>query len=101
MTHGNLRDASDLLQHEVAATVAALELTDADRGAVRLAIEYAQTIDLSCSDPAMLEVLGPKLLAVLESLGATPAARARMTKGTTRGDAKPNRLAKLRDARQA
>ncbi len=99
MTTVNLRDASTLLQTAVTETIAALELTDKDAGAVRLAVEYAQTIDLSCSSPEMLDKLGPKLLAVLEQLGATPAARARM-KTAKPADARPNELAKLRAARR-
>jgi hypothetical protein len=99
VTDPHLRDANELLQSAVTDTIAALDLTDKDAGAVRLAHEYAQTIDRSCSNPEILDKLGPKLLAVLEQLGATPAARAKM-KAVKPPDAKPNQLAKLRAARQ-
>jgi len=49
---------------------------------------------------AALADLGPKLLATLQALGATPAARARR-KGTGGGDAGPNRLQQLRATRRA
>ncbi len=45
----------------------------------------------------LLDKLGPKLLAALESLGATPAARARI-KGGRSPDAPQSRLAQLRQA---
>ncbi len=99
MTDPHLRDANKLLQSAVADTIGALDLTSKDAGAVRLAHEYASAIDLCCSNPEILEKLGPKLLACLESLGATPAARARMKGGKT-PDAKPSELAKLRAARR-
>jgi len=47
---------------------------------------------------AVLASLGPKLLAALEQLGATPAARARVKTGG--GDAGPNRLKALRETRR-
>jgi len=46
----------------------------------------------------VLASLGPKLLAALEQLGATPAARSR--RGGGGGDAGPNRLQALRAARR-
>ncbi len=92
-----LRDADELMATAVAATLDALDLTEADTAAVRLARRYAAAID---DDEAALDVYGPKLLAVLEALGATPAARARL-KGGKPADAKPSRLAQLRDARGA
>lgn len=49
---------------------------------------------------AVLGAFGPKLLAALQALGATPAARAkRRTEGG--GSAGPNRLQALREARRA
>jgi len=99
VTTANLRDADTLLQSAVAGTITALDLTEKDRGAVRLACEYARIIDLACDNPEILNKLGPKLLACLESLGATPAARARI-KAVKPPDAKPNQLARLRAARQ-
>jgi hypothetical protein len=90
-----LRDAGDLLVPAVTATIAALKLTPADAGAVKLAQRYAIAIDADGD----LEKLGPKLLAALESLGATPAARARLKEGGT--GAKPAGLHALRQAHGA
>lgn len=71
-------------------TVTALAIAEADLGAVQLARKYAAAIDAeaaapvlceSCESPmhvpyaASLDRLGPKLLAVLVELGATPGAR--------------------------
>ena len=97
MTTANLRDADTLLQSAVADTITALDLTEKDAGAVRLAAEYAQTIDLACSNPEILDKLGPKLLAVLEQLGATPAARAKM-KLARPAERPQNRIHALREA---
>ena len=83
------------MQLAVAQTIDALDLTEKDAGAVKLAMEYAQTIDAGAAD--LLDKLGPKLLACLESLGATPAARARM-KTAKPAEPRPNRLAELRAA---
>lgn len=91
-------DAPDLRQ-AVAATVRALTLTPADTGAVRLALDYAAAIDDADEQADALAALGPKLLATLEALGATPAARAK-AKPTTGG--KPeSQLGKLRAARRS
>lgn len=50
-----------------------------DAAVVRLAITYAEQLD---ADPELLVKLGPQFLAVLESLGMTPRARAAiMAKG--------------------
>jgi hypothetical protein len=43
-------------------------------------------------------MLGPKLLAVLDALGATPAARSKIRKGVSADDG-PTRLSALRAAR--
>jgi hypothetical protein len=71
-------------------TVAALAVADADAGAIQLARRYADAIDAEKTAPVLceecrhplpvatttaLERLGPKLLAVLIELGATPGAR--------------------------
>lgn len=92
-----VRSADQLIQASLADTLAALDLTAKDAAAARLAAEYAQAIDLCCGNPDVLDKLGPKLLAVLDALGATPAARAKI-KGGKPGDAKPDRLAELRAA---
>lgn len=121
-----LRDADDLLAPAVAKTIEQLELADEDAGAVRLARRYAATIDQAAqlaADLADLEPednssakrihalakaveakgvlaeLGPKLLACLEQLGATPVARSRMKGGKPGGGT--NRLEGLRQARRA
>jgi hypothetical protein len=95
-----LRDADQLLGPAVTDTVAGLTLTAADSAAVKLAQRYAAAIDGAESHADALEKLGPKLLAALESLGATPQARARLKEGSAPGG-KPNRLAQLRAARPA
>jgi hypothetical protein len=92
-----VRDAGgDLLTH-VAATLDALgdKLTGADDAAKHLARKYAEVIDTSnghcqaCDDPECrrastsawsMRWLGPLLLDCLAQLGATPAARAAITK---------------------
>ena len=99
MTPANLRPADQLMQHAVAQTLDELGLDGKDRGAVRLALEYAITID-GCRDPAWaMRWLGPLLLDCLESLGATPLARSRI-KGGAPAVTPVNQLAKLRAARR-
>lgn len=122
-----LRPVDDLVLPAVRDTIVGLdkEITPADAGAVRLAQRYAAAMDdaarvaaeLDAIDPldeddaariarlaakvtvqAVLETLGPKLLAVLEQLGATPKARA-LRKGGA-GSAKPGgKLGQLRGTR--
>lgn len=70
-----------------------------DVGAVRLAMVYAEAIDLL---PTEVAKLGPGLLAVLESLGLTPRARAAILgKYRGGGDDAParTRLDELREQR--
>lgn len=91
--------ADKLLRPAVEATLAALELTDADAALVKLTRRYAHVIDHAEDSLIALERLGPKLLAALQALGATPAYRARRRTGG--GDrAGDNRLAQLRAARR-
>jgi len=120
-----LRDVDDLLAPALATTIATLELTDEDAGVVKLAERYAATIDDAARIAAELDdldytedtakrvaalakrvdamtviaELGPKLLACLEQLGATPAARSRLKGGAT--GAGTNRLEAARQARRA
>lgn len=120
-----LRYVDDLLAPAVATTIAELELTDQDAAVVRLAERYAATIDDAAQIAAELDDmdyhedtvkrvaalsrrvdaqaviadLGPKLLACLEQLGATPAARSRLKGGAT--GAGTNRLDAARQARRA
>jgi hypothetical protein len=99
-----LRDADDLMLTAVCATIDALDLTPADAAAVRLARDYAAQIDASRDEAKLfawsMRNTAPLLLDVLQALGATPAARAALTKGVKAPDA-PGQLAKLRAARRA
>jgi hypothetical protein len=86
-----LRAADDFLEYAVRDTIAALELTDADEAAKQLALRYARIIDQAIIDgtgksDTVLWHLGPELLRALESLGATPAARAAIRNARTGGD---------------
>jgi hypothetical protein len=99
-----LRDVSELLWPAVEETIADLGLGSSDAAAVKLARRYARVIDQTsdAKQASVLRWLGPELLKVLAELGATPAARAAMTKGKKQpGDDKPNRLQQLRNARGA
>lgn len=70
-------------------------LTDADKAAVLLARRYADAIDLAEDRDQALALFGPKLLAVLGELRATPKAR-----GAAKPEpAKSGRLAALRQSR--
>ncbi len=120
-----LRPADDLLEPAVAATVEALTTAPEDAAAIRLAQRYAATIDRAVQvaadldeippedydtgkliqtlrakveAQAVLADLGPKLLAALDALGATPAARARLKAGGA--PSVPTKLAALREARR-
>lgn len=100
-----LRDATELLYPAVCETIAVLKLDPdgADAAAAKLAQQYARTIDQANpgKDYAYaVRWLGPELLKVLESLGATPAARAAM-KISKPDDAKPSVLATIRASRPA
>lgn len=98
---GFLRDADELIGPSVEQTIDALDLQAADSAAVQLARRYAALIDAQ-QDPKLrawaMRWIAPQLLACLESLGATPAARARLKGGRT-PDAAPNQLDKFRQAR--
>ena len=104
-----LRDASELLWPAVAETLSQLDLGSEHAAAKKLAQRYAQVIDSmpdktpgNIPDQAWaLRWIGPLLLDALTELGATPAAKARLTKGGKPADGKPNRLAQLRAARGA
>lgn len=95
-----LRSADKALSPAVVQTLDALTLPDSDAALAVLARRYAEAIDSADDEAKALEGLGPKLLATLAALQATPAARSRVkTEGG--GDAGPNRLQALRDARGA
>jgi hypothetical protein len=93
-----LRDADKLLGPAVERTLGKLQLGTVDDAVATLAQRYAAAIDAD-SEGAALEDLGPKLLAALQALNATPAARARR-RPQGGGDAGPNRLQALRAARR-
>ncbi len=93
-----LRDADKLLAPAVERTLGALQLTDADAALATLARSYAAAVDADPEGDA-LEALGPKLLAALQQLQATPAARSKVKTGG--GDrAGQGQLQALREARR-
>ncbi len=95
MTRSGLRSADDLLASVVDTSIRALTLQPEDAAVVRLARQYAAAID---ADPDQLDALGPKLLAALNALGASPAGRTRLKGGApTRAE---SRLTVLRQARR-
>jgi hypothetical protein len=96
-----LRDASELLWPAVAETLSQLDLGSEHAAARKLAQRYAQIIDEASDQRWAARWLMPLLLDTLGELGATPAAKARLTKGGKPADGKPNRLAQLRSARGA
>lgn len=94
-----LRSVDTLLAPAVAAAIAELPLQPADQAAAKLASQYAKAIDDAEDHDQALATYGPKLLAALAALGATPTAR-RDTKGVTTPNAN-NPLAAIRAARPA
>lgn len=84
------------MEHALDKALLGLILDQVDGAAVQLAREYAQAIDAGSA----LDVLGPKMLSVLESLGMSPRARAAITKEANR-DAGPSPLDELRARRDA
>lgn len=97
MTRGRLQEASRLLEPAAAEAIGQLDLKPCDVAAARLAVSYARAIDELAAAPEALDKLGPKLLAVLESLGATPVARRKVMDGKAPGA--PNRVRALRAAK--
>lgn len=98
------RDIGDLekdhlLLPAVLRTITALELTEKDQGAVKLAEKYAAVIDENPNPSWAMRWIGPLLLDALESLGATPAARDKIKNGAP-ANAGSNRLHALRSARK-
>lgn len=102
-----LRDASELLYPAVCATLGSLGIDTRDGGkdaaAAKLAQAYARQIDAATPGKDYgyaLRWLGPELHKILESLGATPAARAAITRGSKdKGPAQESKLDQLRAAR--
>lgn len=87
---GTLRAALDQALQQV-------PVADNDGAAVELAKHYATQLD----DGADSTRMGPAFLAVLESLGMTPRARAAQSGGKGAPDAGPNPLDELRARRAA
>lgn len=94
-----LRDADKLLAPAVERTLGELQLGTVDDAVATLAQRYAAAIDQDTEGDALTD-LGPKLLATLQQLQATPAARSKVKAGGGT-DAGPNRLQGLRQARKA
>lgn len=101
-----LRDVSEMLYPHVYATVMSLDIDrdGKDAGMAKLALRLAKVIDATPDGKEHVSALwhlGAELRAVLESLGASPAARAAMKSSKPGGNGKPNRLQQLRAAREA
>jgi len=94
-----LQLADNLLGPAVAAAIDALQAAPADAGAVKLARQYADAIDQADDRTEALEKFGPKLLAVLESLGATPKGRAALRKEAPGAQGR-GKLGAIREARR-
>jgi hypothetical protein len=93
-----LQPADNLIAPAVNETLNQLDLSEADAAAAALAKRYAAAIDEAINPHVVLDDLGPKLLAVLESLGATPKARAAIQKGAS-SSGQTTKLSALRAAR--
>lgn len=95
-----LRDTSELLWPAVAETLTQLDLKPEDAGVKKLAQRYAQVID-QCDNPEWCaRWIFPLLLDALNALGATPAARAALTKKGGPAEIAEDPLAKLRTRRR-
>lgn len=108
----NLQAADAFLEYAVRDTLDALELAAEDEAAKQLAIRYARTIDQATHElidskdgrvrpDTVLWHLGPELLRCLESLGATPAARAAIRKQAEGGENAPATVSWLDRQRSA
>jgi len=71
-----------LLKTVTHSALTSLKLTEADKPLALLAVRYAEQIDGAAPDDRALVLaqLGPKLQAALESLGMSPATRAKAGK---------------------
>lgn len=97
-----LKDASELLWPAVAETLAALQPGPEDAAACKLAQRLAQNIDAMTDQVYAMRWLAPELLKVLDAIGATPDARARISRIAKTGaapSAEPSRLDQLRQSR--
>jgi hypothetical protein len=97
---GDAPPREPVMQAALRETLAALELGEADAGVARLALAHARVLDTARDPLWAARWHGPLLLDCLTSLGATPAARARMG-GTPRQPqpAGPSPLDRLRESR--
>jgi len=93
-----LQPAENLIAPAVKVTIAVLGPEKADAGLVALAQRYAAAIDEAPDRAKALCDLGPKLQSALESLGASPRARAALRGAPPSRD--QSRLAVLRAARK-
>lgn len=98
MTKTQLRSVDGMLGPAVSEMLRKLDLSPEDVAAARLAKKYAEAIDAAEDPQEALEKLGHRLLAALESLGATPKARALIKKGGASNGGE-SKLAQLRAAR--
>lgn len=99
---GILKDADDLVYPAVVQTLAALELTDKDAAAARCAERIAANIDEHTDQVYCMRWLMPELLKYLDALGATPDARARITRQPQKpGDEKPDAAVTWLDKQRA
>lgn len=94
---GSPRDPDELLLPSVEASIAALKLAEPFQGIAQLARLLAQRIDEAADRAVALRILGPQLHKVLESLGGSPASRARMPSGKPQRSA-PSKVAQIRAA---
>lgn len=95
-----LRDASELLWPAVRETLTQVDQGSEHAAARKLAQRYAQVIDESKDQVYAMRWVGPLLLDALEALGATPVAKAALTKGAKPADGPESQLDKLRKARR-
>jgi hypothetical protein len=86
------------MERTVRSAARARKVQPADRAALELAVTYAKALDDGTAD---LDVIGPKLLAVLDALGLTSRSRALMTKGASDGSTGPDPLDEIRQRRAA
>jgi hypothetical protein len=100
-----LKDADWLMLAAVRTTLAALEPGPEDAAAAKLAETIAANMDATTDGVYASRWLAPELLKVLTALGATPEARAAITRTAKTGGDKPDapvsRLDQLRTARAA
>ena len=95
---GRFRLVDDLLAQNVAEVIRNLDLSPEDTALATLAEMYAEAIDNGAEK--QLATFGPKLLTVLDQLGASPKSRASLRKGGDDG-VRTGGLQALRRSRNA